>query len=100
MPTPDLSLLRQRQIAWSRRTFLGKSAQAIGTLGESGAAAVPGLVRLLTSGVEGDRVSACAALASIGPAASGGLPSLRAAVSDQSAVVSGCARGAISKIER
>ena len=32
MPTPDLSLLRQRQIAWSRRTFLGKSAQAIGTL--------------------------------------------------------------------
>jgi len=29
---PDLHLLRQRQIAWSRRTFLGKSAQAIGTL--------------------------------------------------------------------
>ena len=32
MSPPDLSFLRQRQIAWSRRTFLGKSAQAIGTL--------------------------------------------------------------------
>ena len=32
MPSPDFSLLRQRQIAWSRRTFLGKSAQAIGSL--------------------------------------------------------------------
>lgn len=78
----------------------GLSAQAIGTLGDSGAAAVPGLVRLLKSGVESDRLSACAALASIGPAASGGLPGLRGAVSDESAVVSRCARAAISKIER
>jgi hypothetical protein len=28
----DPSLLKQQQLAWSRRTFLGKSAQALGTL--------------------------------------------------------------------
>jgi hypothetical protein len=32
MPPFDLHPLRQRQTAWSRRTFLGRSAQAIGTL--------------------------------------------------------------------
>lgn len=78
----------------------GLSAQAIGTIGEPAAPAVPALTRLLDSAVEGDRLSACSALASIGPHARAGLAALRAAVSDSSAVVSGCARGAILRIER
>ena len=44
MPSFDLHLLQQRQLAWSRRTFLGKSAQAIGTLA-LGAIVSPQLLR-------------------------------------------------------
>src|SRR5690606_8775136 len=32
MTPSDLHVIRERQLAWSRRTFLGKSAQALGSL--------------------------------------------------------------------
>jgi hypothetical protein len=32
MTPSDLQYLRERQLAWTRRTFLGKSAQALGAL--------------------------------------------------------------------
>jgi hypothetical protein len=53
------------------------AAQAIGNIGAPGVAAVPALVKLLTSSEEGLRNSACMALGNIGPSAMSAYRSLK-----------------------
>lgn len=76
------------------------SAHAVANLGPAAAVAVPALTGLLSAPVEGNRLSACAALATIGPAAHESLPTLRLAETDPSPVVGPCAKSAIARIER
>jgi hypothetical protein len=75
------------------------AAQAIPATGAAGAAAVSALIRLLGSSSEGDRNTACIALAGIGPAAKDALPALRKTLSDPSADVRTFAQRAIRRIE-
>jgi HEAT repeat protein len=74
------------------------AAQAIGTIGAPGVAAIPALVKLLSSEDEGLRNGACIALAGIGPSAKRALPQLKRALADPSNEVRGFARLAIAKI--
>jgi HEAT repeat protein len=74
------------------------AAQAIGNIGAPGVAAVPSLVKLLSSKDEGLRNSACISLAGIGPSAKSALPQLEHALADPSNNVRGFARLAIAKI--
>jgi hypothetical protein len=74
------------------------AAQAIGNIGAPGVAAVPALVKLLSSEDEGLRNGACIGLGGIGPAARGALPQLERALADPSNDVRGFARLAIAKI--
>jgi HEAT repeat protein len=60
---------------------------------------VPALIRLLGSSSEGDKNSACIALAGMGPAARTALPALKKALSDPSADVRTFAQRAITQIE-
>lgn len=78
----------------------GLSAHAVANLGSAAAVAVPALTRLLSAPSEGNRLSACAALGAIGPAARESLPTLRVAETDPSPLVGRCATGAIARIER
>jgi hypothetical protein len=75
------------------------AAQAIGNLGAAGAAAVPALVKLLSSDEEGLRNSACIGLRGIGPSAKSALPQLTVTLADPSSNVRGFARLAIGKID-
>jgi HEAT repeat protein len=77
----------------------GSAAQAIGTLGEAAAPAVPALIALLSAADEGSRNSACIGLRGIGPAAREALPALRRALSDPSNDVRGFAQRAIERID-
>jgi hypothetical protein len=74
------------------------AAQAIGNIGAPGVAAVPALVKLLSSENEGLRNAACIALGDIGPSARSALPQLKVALADPSNDVRGFARLAIAKI--
>jgi HEAT repeat protein len=76
------------------------AAQAVGTTGAAGVVAVPALIRLLGSSSEGDRNTACIALAGIGPAAKEALPALKKTLSNASVDVRSFARRAIERIER
>jgi hypothetical protein len=75
------------------------AAQAIGNIGAPGVAAVPSLVKLLTSDEEGLRNSACIGLGGIGPSAKSALLQLKIALADPSSNVRGFARMAIAKID-
>jgi HEAT repeats len=75
------------------------AAQAIGNIGAAGVAAVPALVKLLSSDEEGLRNSACIGLGGIGPSAKSALPQLKVALADPSSNVRGLARLAIGKID-
>jgi HEAT repeat protein len=75
------------------------AAQAIGNIGAPGVAAVPALVKLLSSEDEGLRNSACIGLRGIGPSARSALPQLERALADPSNDVRGFARLAIAKID-
>ena|ERR1700733_4918621 len=75
------------------------AAQAIGNLGAAGAAAVPALVKLLSSDEEGLRNSACIGLRGIGPSAKSAVPQLTVTLADPSSNVRGFARLAIGKID-
>ena len=74
------------------------AAQAIGNIGGPGVAAVPALVKLLSSEDEGLRNTACIALGGIGPSARSALPQLERALTDPSNNVRGFARLAMAKI--
>jgi hypothetical protein len=74
------------------------AAQAIANIGAPGVAAVPALVKLLSSDDEGLRNGACIGLGGIGPSARGALPQLERALADPSYNVRGFARLAIAKI--
>jgi HEAT repeat protein len=75
------------------------AAQAIGNIGAPGVAAVPALVKLLSSKDEGLRNGACIGLGGIGPSARSALPQLNRALADPSNNVRGFARLAIAKID-
>jgi len=74
------------------------AAQAIGNIGAGAAQAEPALVRLLVSGDEGLRNSACIGLGGIGPPARDALPALRIALTDPSLDVRRFAQSAIASI--
>jgi hypothetical protein len=74
------------------------AAQAIANIGAPGVAAVPALVKLLSSEDEGLRNGACIGLGGIGPSARGALPQLERALADPSYNVRGFARLAIARI--
>jgi HEAT repeats len=68
------------------------AAQAIGNIGAPGVAAVPALMKLLSSDDEGLRNAACIALGDIGPSAKSALPQLKRALDDPSNNVRGFAK--------
>jgi HEAT repeat protein len=75
------------------------AAQAIGNIGAPGAAAVPALVKLLSSEDEALRNDACIGLGGIGPLVKSALPQLKRALADPSINVRGFARLAIAQID-
>ncbi len=76
------------------------AAEAVGEIGAEGVSAVPALIGMLGSAREGDRNTACIALAGIGPAAKEALPALEKALSDPSTNVQRFAKRAIQRIRR
>ena len=88
----------ERALEDSDSRVRGLSAQAIGSIGESGLSAVPRLIELLHSSEEADRNSAAIGLRGIGPAARDALPDLNEALSDPSSDVQHFARMAIESI--